>query len=54
MLSGRQLPIVEYDVGEEVRLTLEPFDRNPQVENIYLSDTLELGLDLPVYLDVDP
>jgi hypothetical protein len=54
MLSGRQLPIVEQDVGEEDRLTLEPFDRNPQVENTYLSDTLELRLDLPVYLDVDP
>jgi len=54
MLSGRQLPIVEQDVGEEDRLTLEPFDRNPQVENIYMSDTLELRLDLPVYLDVDP
>ena len=54
LLSGRQLPIVEQDVGEEDRLTLEPFDRNPQVGNTYLSDTLELRLDLPVYLDVDP
>jgi hypothetical protein len=54
MLSARHLPIVEFEVGEEVRLTLEPLVRNPQVDNTYLSDTLELRLDLPVYLDVDP
>ena len=54
MLSGRELPAVEHDVGNEYRLTLESFADNPQVENTYLSDTLELDLELPVYLDVDP
>jgi hypothetical protein len=39
---------------EEERLTLEPFESNPQVANLYLSDTLELDPELPVYLDVDP
>ena len=54
ILDGRLQPIVEREVGEKDRLALEPLDRNPQVESTYLSDTLELRLDVPVYLDVDP
>jgi hypothetical protein len=54
ILGGRLEPAAEREVGEEDRLTLEPFDRNPQVANTYLSDTLELALDVPVFLDVDP
>jgi hypothetical protein len=54
IFDGRPQPIVEDEVGEENRLSLEPLDRNPQGENTYLSDTLELRLDVPVYLDVDP
>jgi hypothetical protein len=54
IFDGRLQPIVEHEVGEKNRLALEPLDRNPQGENTYLSDTLELRLDLPVYLDVDP
>jgi hypothetical protein len=54
IFDGRPQPIVEREVGEKNRLALEPFDRNPQGENTYLSDTLELRLDVPVYLDVDP
>jgi hypothetical protein len=54
ILDGRPQSTVEHEVGEEDRLTLEPFDDNPQVENTYLSDTLELALEVPVYLDVDP
>jgi hypothetical protein len=54
ILDGRLQSAVEHEVGEENRLTLEPFDDNPQVENTFLSDTLELRLDLPIYLDVDP
>jgi hypothetical protein len=53
-LDGSLEPIVERKVGERDRLALEPLDHNPQVQNIYLSDTLELRLDVPVYLDVDP
>jgi hypothetical protein len=54
ILDGELRSIVEREVGEEDRLVLEPLDRNPQVENSYLSDTMELRLELPVYLDVDP
>ncbi len=53
-LDGSLQPIAERKVGEKDRLVLEPLDHNPQVQNIYLSDTLELRLDVPVYLDVDP
>ena len=54
ILDGRLQPTAEREVGEEGRLALESFARNPQVENTYLSDTLELDLDVPVFLDVDP
>jgi len=54
ILAGQLQSTAERELGEEHRLTLEPFASNPQVENTYLSDTLELRLDLPVYLDVDP
>jgi hypothetical protein len=54
ILDGELEPIAEREAGEEDRLVLEPLDRNPQVENSYLSDTMELRLELPVYLDVDP
>jgi hypothetical protein len=54
ILGGRLQSAAEREVGEEDRLTLEPFDRNPQIENTYLSDTLELRLDVPVFFDVDP
>jgi hypothetical protein len=54
LLRGRRQSTVEREEGEEDRLVLEPFEDNPQVANSYLSDTLPLRLELPVYLDVDP
>ncbi len=54
VLNGGRQSTVKHEVGEEDRLLLEPFDRNPQVENTYLSDTLDIQPSLPVYLDVDP
>ena len=54
ILAGKLQSIARRELGEKDRLTFEPFESNPQVENTYLSDTLELRLDLPVYLDVDP
>jgi hypothetical protein len=54
ILAGKLQSAAEREPGEEKRLTLEPFESNPQVANLYLSDTLELDPDLPVYLDVDP
>ncbi|MBW2236786.1 MAG: PKD domain-containing protein [Deltaproteobacteria bacterium] len=37
-----------------VELDLESFDENPQVQDIYQADDLELDLDVPLYLDVGP
>ena len=37
-----------------LELDLEPFDENPQVQDIYQADDLELDLDVPLYLDVGP
>ncbi len=54
ILDGERQSIVERKVGEEDRLALEPLDSNPQVENTYRSDSLELRLDIPVFLDVAP
>jgi hypothetical protein len=54
ILNGGRQSTVKHEVGEEDRLLLEPFDRNPQVENTYQSDTLDIQPNLPIYLDVDP
>jgi hypothetical protein len=54
ILDGELQSIVKREVGREDRLLLEPLDRNPQVENTYRSDSLEILLDAPLYLDVDP
>jgi Concanavalin A-like lectin/glucanases superfamily/WD40-like Beta Propeller Repeat len=36
----------------QTRLVLEPFDDNPQLEGIYLADTLDENFDIPFYYDV--
>jgi hypothetical protein len=40
ILDGRTLPVTRRREGETVDLALAPFDRNPQLESIFLSDTL--------------
>ena len=35
-----------------VTLTLEPWDRHPRLDAVYLSDTLPVDPDVPLYLDV--
>jgi hypothetical protein len=54
ILGGRLQSISERELGQEDRIALESFVRNPQVENTYLSDTLEIDLDVPAFLDVEP
>jgi hypothetical protein len=54
ILGSHRQSAAERELGEEDRLTLEPFDRNPQVAETYLSDTLALAPDVPVFLDLDP
>lgn len=40
ILDGRTLPVTNRKEGETVGLVLTPFARNPQLESIFLSDTL--------------
>jgi hypothetical protein len=40
ILDGRTLPVTNRREGETVDLVLTPFARNPQLESIFLSDTL--------------
>lgn len=41
-------------VGDVGWIELEPFGQQPQARALFLSDELELKLDLPVFLDVTP
>ena len=53
ILDGETLPIARSAEGAAVRLVLEPFAANPQLESHYLSATLE-GAGLPLLYDVSP
>jgi hypothetical protein len=46
LLDGRQLPAAA--PGDRERLRLEPFADNPQLEGLYLSDTLGQGPSAPL------
>ncbi len=54
ILDGDTLPIARAREGQILRLVLEPFSANPQLESLYLSDTFEDGRELPLYYAVDP
>jgi hypothetical protein len=54
ILDGKTLPITRAAEGQLLQLTLEPFDANPQLESLYLADTLTGAGDLPLFYDVDP
>jgi len=54
ILDGDRLPITQAQEGQVLRLVLEPFSANPQLESLYLSDTFEDGRELPLYYAVDP
>ena len=54
ILDGDTLRIAQAQEGQVLRLVLEPFSANPQLESLYLSDTLEDGRELPLYHAVDP
>jgi hypothetical protein len=52
ILDGKTLPVAEVPVGTQVRTRVEPFDRNPQLERFYQSDTLEADLEVPLFFAV--
>lgn len=53
ILDGDTLPEARFRPGHEERLTLEPFADNPQLEGVFLSDTLGGGGG-PLYYAVEP
>ncbi len=52
ILNGEKLPVAAAAVGATVRLVLEPFGDNPQLEGHYLSNTLEPRNGLSLFYDV--
>jgi hypothetical protein len=54
LLDGAQLPLAPAKPAEETVLILEPFEANPQLESILLSDTLAPDWEVPQYYDVYP
>jgi hypothetical protein len=54
ILDGKTLPITRATEGQVLRLAVEPFDANPQLESLYLADTLTDAGGLPLFYAVDP
>ncbi|MGB6853651.1 MAG: LamG-like jellyroll fold domain-containing protein [Thermoanaerobaculia bacterium] len=54
ILDGKTLPITRAAEGELLRLAVEPFDANPQLESLFLADTLTDTGGLPLFYAVDP
>jgi len=54
ILDGIPLGVKDWQVGQTRTLWLEPFAANPQLESIYLSDTLEPEPDVPLYYETRP
>jgi hypothetical protein len=50
ILDGTAQPVTRAAAGERLRLTLEPFAAQPQLESVYLADTLEGGRGQPFYV----
>lgn len=54
LLDGQAQPAASLRVGEERRLTLEPYSANSQLESLVLSDTLDGAAGLPLFYVVGP
>lgn len=54
ILDGETQPVASSRRGRRARLVLEPFDANPQLEAVYLADTLEGGGGVPLFYAVEP
>ncbi|MEW6366496.1 MAG: LamG-like jellyroll fold domain-containing protein [Acidobacteriota bacterium] len=51
VLDGAALPASRLREGESSRLRLEPFQSNPQLESVYISDTLPADYEQPLFFD---
>jgi hypothetical protein len=53
ILDGETQPAAAARPGRRARLVVEPFAANPQLESVYLADTLEKGVRLPLFYAVE-
>lgn len=54
ILDNQPQPTPATEPGQTVRLTLEPFSDHRHLQNLFPADSLDLDLDVPVYMDVHP
>lgn len=54
LLDGKPLSIAEAKVGKTYPLKLQRFEHNPQLESLFISDTLEVDFDARLYFHVEP
>jgi hypothetical protein len=52
ILDGERQPPAGWREGQERDLLLEPFERNPQLESVFLSDTLPAAPAVPLHFEV--
>jgi hypothetical protein len=52
ILDGELQPPAGWSEGQERDLLLEPFERNPQLESVFLSDTLPAAPAVPLHYEV--
>lgn len=53
ILDGEKLPESHPKQNTSTQLILETLDANPQLRSVYLSDTLELDFDVPIYVAIE-
>lgn len=53
ILGGENILRKDLKNGSSVNMFIQPFELNPQLESIYMSDSLEIDPDIPIYYDVD-
>ncbi|HSD26222.1 MAG TPA: LamG-like jellyroll fold domain-containing protein, partial [Vicinamibacteria bacterium] len=51
VLDGRAQPVPNASAAGPVWLELEPWERHPRLESTYLSDTLDVDPEIPLYVD---
>ena len=52
ILDGHSQPVPAASNGRKVKLRLEPWESYPRLESLYLSDTLDPDVEIPIYVDV--
>jgi hypothetical protein len=51
LLDGERTPAMATPIGATVRLRLEPYDAQPQLESVVLADTLPSAPVLPLHFE---